>query len=399
MGRAVGTFSMRNHAKRIVVTRDTKESSEPLKDALIKGIRSTGVKVLDAGVGPTDYAAFTGNHHYAVSVQVTSSHMPLDFNGLKFMYPEGNGFLNEDLNRLEQVFLEEDFDSGDGSVENAEMYDRYRERFREFVEEHGGDRRGKVVVDTLGGAAWFLPGLLEDLGFEVVSATTEDRPQYDPPNPTPEVLDELPARVEAEDADLGLAVDMDADRVAAYNGKWLDGDELFGVFAQMFPGTVVASINSSSGLDELAGEVILTRVGDPFVIDRMIREDAVLSGEPNGHYCFPGFVNYNSGGLAAALLASIKLEDYLENLPETHASKANISVGNKHEVMSHVAETVDERFEIVSDRDGVKFTDGKAVCLARPSGSSEIVRIKSESSERDAAESLAQTAEELVRNS
>lgn len=399
MGKALGTFSRKNYAERVVVCRDNKKSSEPLKEALIDGIQSTGVEVLDTGVGTTDYAAFVGNHHYAVSVQVTSSHMPLSFNGLKFMYPEGNGFLNEDLNRLKELFLEEDFEAGEGGIKDAELHDRYGERFIEFVEEHGGGRRGKIVIDTLGGAASTLPGLLEELGFEVINLTPAEHPQYDPPNPKPEMLDELAARVEEEDADLGLAVDMDADRVAAYNGDWINGDQLFAVFAQLFPGRVVASIDSSSVLEEFADEVVLTRVGDPFVIDRMIREDASLSGEPNGHYCFPGFVNYNSGGLAAALLASIELEEYLENIPGTHIAKANIDVEDRERVMENTARVIASKFEVLSDKDGVKFTDGEAVCLVRPSGSSPVVRIKAESPERGAAENLRNRAEEIVRNS
>jgi len=402
MGKALGIFVQDNFGEKVVVSRDNKESYKSLKDSLINGITSTGVNVLDAGVGPTDFAAFHGQRNNAVSAQVTSSHMPLNFNGLKLMYPEGNGFVNEDLDRVKEIFREETFKTGKGSVSEIDDGDQaYRAEVIEFIEEFIQVEDRKIVLDTLGGAAEkFLPGIMEELGFDVVNIADEheENPYYDPPNPKPEILDHIPDRVEKEGADMALATDMDGDRVAVYHGgKWISGDDIFCIFAQIFQGDVVASIDTSENLELFTDNVHYTRVGDPFVVDKMIEEDAGLSGEPNGHYCFPEFVNYNSGILAACLIASTDLEPLIDKIPEKKVEKSNIEAENKSTTMDKTVASIEKRYDVISDKDGVKFSYKDASVLVRPSGSSPIIRVKSEAENRESAREALEEAETLIR--
>ncbi|MFB6217371.1 MAG: hypothetical protein ABEJ72_10490, partial [Candidatus Aenigmatarchaeota archaeon] len=315
IGKAVGTFVLRRYNGEVTVCRDNKATSEELKEALIKGILSTGADVYDAGTEPTDYAAFVGNKFGTVSVQVTSSHLPLEFNGLKFMYPEGNGFVNEDLNQLEKLFRQEEFEEENGNRARAEKASKkqYIDGIKSFVSKIPGSFEGKkIVVDTMGGASTeFLPELLEELGAEVIDIADEhpDGPYYDPPNPKPEMLEKSRKRMEEENADLLVANDMDADRLAAYNGEWISGDDLFAVFTQLFDNIeIVGSLDTSKAVEEVAEEmdstVSYTRVGDPFVMDKALELEAELAGEPNGHYAFPQFSWYNSGILASLILAA-----------------------------------------------------------------------------------------------
>ncbi|MFB6244924.1 MAG: hypothetical protein ABEJ03_01100 [Candidatus Nanohaloarchaea archaeon] len=387
----------------VVVGRDNKKSSEPLKEEMVEGVRSAGVDVVDAGVGPTDLVAFHGSRRRLVSVQVTSSHMPLDFNGFKFMYPEGNGFVNRDLNRVEEYFRLDEFPEGSGEKSELESpREEYIDAVEEFVQGFKDVDGRKVVVDTLGGATReLLPEILERLGVDVVDVADEkeeEGPYYDPPNPKPEVLEDMPERVNEEDADIGLATDMDGDRVAAYyDGEWVSGDDLFFIFAQVFEGDLVASIDSSSALERFAEGVHFTRVGDPFVIDRTLEEDVSLSGEPNGHYCFTDFVAYNSGTAAAALLAVLNLRDLAESLPDLHIAKSNIDTEKKGEVMEKVQEEVRGSYDLISDRDGVKFSAGDSSVLVRPSGSSPVVRVKVESSSSRDADRTLEEVKSMVR--
>ncbi len=413
LGRAIGTFSRQEYSSKVVVGRDSKKSSLPLKKAFVEGLRGAGVDVLDAGTGPTDYVALAGRENKSVSVQITSSHLPLDTNGFKFMYPEGNGFLNPDLYEVQDLFRERDFKSGTGKVEDVsgESYERYFEEVKQFFHQYFDSIDRKVVVDTLGGAAnGFLPELLEELGAEVVDIAAEkdaDEPYVDPPNPEPGELEYVAERVEEENADIALATDMDADRVAVYYGEeWLTGDQLFAVLAGlMTPEKVVASVDTSTLLEEVVqgkdGEVYYTRVGDPFVADKALEEDAVLAGEPNNHYCFPGFVPYNSGTLTGLLLSAADLENLLEEVPNRSTGRTSLEVEDnkvKEDVMQDIENEVREEHEMISDLDGVKFRKEGATVLARPSSRSPVIRVAVEAQSREDVENVLGEVRELVRN-
>ncbi len=398
LGRAVGTFVAENYSSRITVCRDNKDTSTELKQALMKGLKATGTTVLDAGTGPTDYAAFKGRENGTVTVQVTSSHLPLDTNGFKLMYPEGNGFLNEDLDQVEKIFRSREFQEGEGKTEKKLLKEEYMEAAENFV---GEKIDGKIVVDTLGGAtSGFLPELLERLGAEVIDLAAEkgaEQPYVDPPNPEPERLEELKQRVE-EGADLGVATDMDGDRVTVYSGRWISGDELFAELVEhLQTEKIVASIDTSSivkdAVEKNGGEIIHTRVGDPFVIDAVLDNDAEIGGEPNGHYCFPGFVPYNSGTMTAALVAA-KIESF-EGLPENYTETASVETCRQKQVME---ELKDLDYPVISTIDGIKFDTGETTVLVRPSGTSPKIRIKVDGKNRKEVEERLEEFLGIVRN-
>lgn len=400
LGKALGTFTARNYREKVVVGRDNKESSRPLKEALVQGIRSTGVNVIDVGVGPTDFVAFSGKENDAVSVQVTSSHMPLDFNGFKLMYPEGNGFVNEDLYSVQDLFRDREFKEGEGAVEkDAGAMDRYGGKLISFAEKLGGDWDRKIVMDSLGGTGEILPEILEQLGAEVIDLNDREGIYMDPPSPKPEKLDRLEEKVEEEDAYLGITNDLDADRVTVYyDGRFLTGDEIFSILAQLTEGPFVASVDTSEALEEF-GEVHHTRVGDPFVMDEALEIDADLAGEPNGHYSLTEFVPYNSGVLTGAILAGLDLDDYLEEIPDYYTERTAITgVEDKEERMERIIEEVRDRFTVETEIDGVKYSTQGSSVLIRPSGSSPKIRVIGESKSREDLDAVIQEAEELVRN-
>lgn len=409
LGKSLGTFVIENFENEVVVSRDTKDSSLDLKECLKQGLKSTGVKVLDAGIGPTDFAALAGKDNSSVSVQVTSSHLPLEFNGFKFMYPEGNGFVNEDLNTVKETFRSEDFASGEGDDEDIslEAMESYFTALEETLSNLGVEKiEKKVVVDTMGGATdEILQKFLSELGAEVIDIgdRKDKRPYRDPPNPKPEMLEELVEVYNEEEADLAVATDLDADRVALYDGKWISGDEIFGILHQVTDGDVVASVDTSQAVEDLVepeNKIFYTRVGDPFVMDKALEEDVTLAGEPNGHYSIPDFVPYNSGTLGALILAGIDLEEKLEKVPDYTVDRRNVEVEKKkEEVMDKVKDESRERYRVISEVDGVKAEISGAEVLIRPSGSSPKIRIIAESKDPKVAESAAEEAAELIRNS
>lgn len=377
LGLSIGTFTLRNYGDTVVVCRDAKETSEELKESLIDGLQKSGVKVIDCGEGPTDYAAFAGKENNAVSVQVTSSHMPVDFNGFKFMYPEGNGFKNPDLNEVKRIFREEDFKEGSGGYRKQEYHKEYLEAAISFLKQFDLEFSSDIVVDTLEGSS-MLEELFDRLEVDYGSIEREEMP--DPPNPKPENLESL----ENESEELGFGNDLDADRVTVYyNDRFLTGNEIIGVLSQIISGDVVASVDTSESLKQvIGGELMFTRVGDPFVMDRALEEEVKFAAEPNGHYAFTDFVAYNSGTVAAALLAGLDLEKLLDNLPDVEFRRESFHVEDKEAAMERIGESA-ERYELISDIDGYKLGDGDSVVLARPSGSSSKVRLVGESGSGD----------------
>ena len=410
LGKAVGTHAIREYGGEVTVCRDNKISSIPLKKALLESIASTGADIYDAGKGPTDYAALTGNRFGTVSVQVTSSHLPLSSNGFKLMYPEGNGFQNPDLDKVEELFKSQSFEKGAGNATKVEKASKnsYKEDLLEYLERFPGNLDGKkVVVEPLGGVARkLLPELLEEAGAEVVDLSEEQPkgPYFDPPKPEPERLEHVEEAVKKHEADIGVATDMDADRAVFYfEGSWLTGDEVFAILAQLFdnPDTV-ASIDSSKAVEEIVEEndrsIHYTRVGDPFVLDKALEVNAELAGEPNGHYSFPVFVAYNSGILSALLMAKIDTGELLAKVPKYQVESREVEIEEKQNRLEKVVETVRNEFKIESEIDGVKYRDGEASVLIRSSGSSPLLRVKAEAKTHSEALTAVEQAEQLIRN-
>ncbi len=409
LGQSLGTFIHdTDYPKKVVVCRDNKESSKPLKKSFVKGVLATGIETIDIGTGPTDFAAFSGMKKNCISVQVTSSHLSLECNGFKFMYPEGNGFVNNDLNKIKSIFRERSFSQSSQAKlkENRELPKVYRDELKSFVESKGGRWDKKIVVDTMGGAtSSFLPSLLESLGAEVINiGESEDvKPYQDPPNPKPENLNELESCVEENDADLGLATDMDGDRVTLYKNGFIDGNNVFAVFVKLFDGDKVASLDTSQTVEDIAKakseEVFYTRVGDPFVMEKALETDASVAGEPNGHYAFLDFTAYSSGILSSLILAGLELENYLENQPEYYSERLSIEVENKERKMSRLEKVIRKNYTITSKADGLKIEEESFQVLVRPSGSSSKVRVIAESKDKDKAVKMAEHFKSLVRNS
>ncbi len=394
LGKSLGTFTARNYSGKVIVCRDGKKSSEPLKNALIEGLKSSGVEVVDIGVGPTDYAAWCGKREECVSVQVTSSHMPLNFNGFKFMYPEGNGFVNEDLYEIQDIFRDREFNSGEGRVKEKNLIDEYMEDLRDFASRFDEGSEKKIVFESMGGEGRILPELLERQGHEVIDISEDSMPYRDPPDPKPENLKQLEERVREEKADVGISTDLDADRITVYyRDRFLSGDEIFSILAQLIEGEIVASIDTSKALEQF-GEVDYTRVGDPFVMDEALKIDAELAGEPNGHYSFTEFIPYNSGILTALILSGLDLDEKLSNIPDYSVKRDSVQVEKKHEVI----ETLKEEFreDIISDLDGVKFSYRDAEVLVRPSGSSPKVRVIAESRDQKESEEALNSVKKVI---
>lgn len=382
LGRAVGTYARQEDRGQVVVGRDTREASEAVRDPFIAGVRAAGANVVDVGVGPTDRTALAAEHFGGVGAMITASHHSWDRTGFKLLYERGNGFTNQDLDRVRDLFRSEEFETGEGTLirEQHEFDEEYMERAEKVFRDMADGIDATVVVDPAGAAGRTAPLLFEELGAEVVEHEWSERPD---PEPAEGNRAAVRATMERDDADLAVGYDPDADRVYLFHPDigWVDGDRLFHAMAQIVePERVVASIDTAPMLEELDIDISYTRVGDVFVAEEGVERDADLLGEPNGHYAVPAFSWYNSGVFCSLLLAAhaddlpALLEPVKDHRTERFVTEFD-TMNERDHAMREVKKRVAERYDVVSRVDGVKFAGDGVVALARPSGTSPKIRL------------------------
>ncbi|MCD6477595.1 MAG: hypothetical protein J7K87_01200 [Candidatus Aenigmarchaeota archaeon] len=408
LGRSAGTYGKRL----VVVGYDTRKSSIPLKEALIKGILSTGVNVIDLGISTSDKVALAGNYYKAdFSIIITASHNPWEMNGFKFFYQRGNGFSNGDMKKIKEIFLDGKFKMSESSGELSDKFGEfsriYEERVLLALKEYMGELRSlngkKIVVDCAnGGASLHLPKLLKKLGASVIEVNCSTKPDYSlEPEPEEKNRMYLYEIMKKENADLVVGTDPDADRIFAFDKNgWISGDELFAIFAHIIkPSKISASLDTSHMLNEVSGaDVVYTRVGDIFVSRKAIEIGAEFCGEPNGHYAFPKFCWYNSGTFGSLILAYLQNPSEIRSkFPTYFVKKHKIKLESQEEKinkMNLIGEKIKQKYEIISDLDGVKFKIGNTNALIRPSGTSNVIRAVVESKNEDESQ---KALEEIMR--
>lgn len=389
IGEVIGSFSPGD--VKLVVGKDNKASSKEFEEKLIAGSTYAGAEITRVGVGPSDYISFcTRELNADYGVMVTASHLPPEYNGFKFFYSEGNGFMNEDLARVKRRFMHRDTRYGHGMKSDNDLRETYLKHAEKVFRKRFEEIDARILVDSGGGTAEnFAPSLLERLGAEVIEIK-ENRPSDCSKK---ENLSYLPKRIMREDADGAVAFDLDADRIAFFdaNGKWVDGDELFCIAAKELAGkddVIVASMDTSSMLEEsVDSKIVYTRIGDPFVISEVIKQNAVLGGEPNGHYCLPEFVPYNSGVFFSTVFAKFAREipSMRMELPLVFMDREEVQVENPSLRVHNLKSKISKEYELISLIDGIKFRTNDSTVLIRPSGTSNVVRINVESKDKHIA--------------
>ena len=323
VGRAVGTEARRRLGRTpiMAVGRDNRPSGVMLSGALIEGLLATGADVIDVGLVPTPVLYFAIVDRKADGgVQVTGSHNPPEFNGLK-MVLEGLPFSGEDIQLLLRRIQSDDFTTGSGKQTQADVLDAYRE---EVVRRIGRlSRPLKVVVDCGNGTGSVAaPQLIKALGAETVELFCESDgsfPNHHPDPSEPHNLEDLQAKVRETGAELGIAFDGDADRIGAVdeNGAILAGDQLLIILgrdmvARLGKGReVIFDVKCSDTLPkalEAAGaKPVMWMTGHSFIKKKMKESGACLAGEMSGHMFFgpPDYLGFDDALFAAARLLSI----------------------------------------------------------------------------------------------
>ena len=280
IGRSFGTEVRRAGGRRVAVGYDGRLSSPGLESALASGLAESGCVVLRVGLGPTPMLYFATHHLEADGgIQITGSHNPPDYNGFKFVL-RGAPYFGEQIQALGAMAARGDWDSGEGAIEDADIFDASVDRL--VADYRGGPAR--VAWDAGNGAAGaVVEALVKRLPGEHFTIFTDIDGHFPNHHPDPTVeanLADLRRLVAERNCDFGVAFDGDGDRIGAIDGEgrviW--GDQLLQIYAEMVlkeePGaTIIADVKASQALFDrvaaLGGRPMMWKTGHSLIKARM----------------------------------------------------------------------------------------------------------------------------------
>ena len=295
LGRAVGSESLAQGEPRVAVARDGRLSGPELLDALIRGLVDCGCQVSNLGMVPTPVLYFATNTLPGrTGIMITGSHNPPDYNGFKIVVA-GDTLANEQITALKTRIDNGDLASGQGSVEAVDILPAYVDYIRNDVKLA---RPMKVVIDCGNGVGGVVAQeLFEAIGCTVIPLFCEVDGTFPNHHPDPshrENVEDLIERVRAEQADLGLAFDGDADRVGVITeqGNMIFADRLLMLFAQDVlsrnPGAEViydvkCTRHVAAQVRSHGGQPRMWKTGHSLIKKKMRETGALLGGEMSGH--------------------------------------------------------------------------------------------------------------------
>ena len=413
LGAAAGRYfrSDGSNGHRVVIGKDTRLSGYMLENALTAGLTSTGMNVLLLGPVPTPAVGFlTRSMRADLGIMISASHNPAEDNGIKFFGPDGFKLSDEAEAEIEAIVAGEVAPALPKNIGRAKRIEDGRGRYQEYAKTtfpRGLNLGGlKVVVDCAHGAAYrAAPEVLWELGAEVI-----------PVGVAPNGLNinqgcgstETRACVEtviAHQADLGISLDGDADRVMLIDetGAVADGDQIMALFAARWAaegrlrnGTLVASVMSNLGLERFLQSRGLrlerTPVGDRYVVERMREGGWNLGGEQSGHIVMTDYATTGDG-----LIASLQ---FLAAMVETGRAASELveSFDRVPQLLKNVryaagAEPLDapQVQKLIAEAEA--RLDGRGRLLIRKSGTEPLIRVMAEC---DDAALLAEVVEQIV---
>lgn len=307
-------------ADKVLVGRDCRESSDEIHDYLIKGITDAGADVYDIGLSTTPMVYFgTANYGFKASVQITASHNPARYNGMKVSsenaLPVG---LDNGLGQIRD-WIEEGRPcpaaERKGAVHRMDIHKDYLEFLLRFRQDYSGL---KIAMDVSNGmAALYVKEIFGDAPSYIYDTMDGRFPNHEPNPLIPANVADLKRLVVNTGADVGVIYDGDADRVMFVdeNGRFVSPDLMIAVLGHWFleekglKGTVLQDIRSSKAVGEYLapmGAVMETwKVGRAFAARKLREIDGVYGGELAGHYYFRDFFYSDSGLLASILILNV----------------------------------------------------------------------------------------------
>lgn len=328
IGRAYGEFLK---PKTIVVGGDVRLTSESLKLALANGLMDAGTNVLDIGLSGTEEIYFA-TFHLGVDggIEVTASHNPMDYNGMKLVRENAKPISGDTgLRDVQRLAEENDFAPVEqdkrGSYKQISILDDYVDHLMGYIDFANFTRPMKLVVNSGNGAAGHVIDAIEQRFKTANVPVTFIKVHHQPdgtfpngiPNPLlPECRQDTTDAVKAHGADLGIAFDGDFDRCFLFDGQgqFIEGYYIVGLLAEAFlqkeSGAKIIhdprlTWNTIDIVTKAGGVPIMSKTGHAFIKERMRKEDAVYGGEMSAHHYFRDFAYCDSGMIPWLLVAEL----------------------------------------------------------------------------------------------
>lgn len=411
IGKAYGTVVKRKGGKKVSCGRDGRLSSPSLQEALIDGILSTGIDIINIGICPTPvmYFSLFTLENLDGGIQITGSHNPPEFNGLKICIGKETLF-GPQIQELRKIIEKQDFEKGKGKVEEKEILSEYIEYICENIKLK---KPLKVVIDPGNGVCSLTaPEIFKRLGCEIECLFCEvdgNFPNHFPDPVVPKNLKWLRETVLKKSYDVGFGYDGDGDRIGVIDekGNIIWGDQLLIIFAKdllkKYPGAkIIGEVKCSRTLyktiSKLGGVPIMWKTGHSLIKNKMKEEKAILAGEMSGHLFFAdkwfGFDDSVYASLRLVEILSqnnIPLSEYLKDIPKLY-STPEIRKECPDEIKFKVVEKLVKRFKKeglnVIDIDGARIEFKEGWALVRASNTQPVLVLRFEAETEEFLEKL-----------
>jgi phosphoglucosamine mutase len=418
VGQAAGLIFRRgDHRNRVLIGKDTRLSGYMIETALVAGFTSVGMDVLLTGPIPTPAVGMlTRSMRADLGVMISASHNPFDDNGIKLFGPDGFKLSDEVEQQIEALIDSELLKRLAKSTDlgRAKRIDGVQDRYIEFAKRTlprnlslGGLR---VVVDCAHGAGYRVtPEALRELDAEVITMGVEPdgfNINHECGSTEPTALCQ---KVKEMRADIGIALDGDADRVLIVDerGRIVDGDQLLAVIAESWQAdgrlakpSVVATVMSNLGLERYLGSLgialIRTPVGDRYVLEQMRAHGYNVGGEPSGHIILSDYTTTGDGLLAALqVLAVVKKQDQ-------PVSKVCHRFDPLPQVLKNVRYKSGKPLENAKVRSAIEDAearlDGHGRLIVRSSGTEPVIRVMGEGDDKVLVEEVVDDIVDALTN-
>lgn len=324
LGQAAG-IHFRNHSvtNKILVGKDTRRSGYMIENALVSGLTAVGYNVIQIGPMPTPAIAFlTEDMRCDAGIMISASHNPYDDNGIKFFNHAGFKLNNEDEQAIEDLFFDDErllLEQKKGLEIGAskridDVIGRYIVHIKNSFPKELTLQNMRIVIDSANGAAYKVaPTIFKELGADTIVINNEPNGQNINENCGAMHPQELSEAVQTFRADIGFALDGDADRLVVVdeNGREIDGDNLLGALAlhlknekRLNNDKIAVTVMSNKALEDFLNKNSITldrcAVGDKYVLEMMQRDGLNFGGEQSGHMIFSDYAK-TGDGIASAL--------------------------------------------------------------------------------------------------
>ena len=400
-------FSVLINSKKCVIATDTRPTGQMIAETVKAGLMQSGVDVYDLGIVPTP-VVFRESRKYGAGIIVTSSHNPIEWNGLK-MIIDGKG-VNE--KQLDTVMSEQNPPKSKIGEEH-EIESNYVDDASKIIGKISGTL--KVTVDIGGGAAKGFPSqLLEKVGCDVVTINSKLEKSSRGPDPTVDTLEELVTNT--KNRDIGFAFDLDGDRlVIVINGEKKDPDVTLGMGVvkalelgcKNFVLSQDTSISVEKYIKQNGGTVFRSKVGEANVTEKMIETKSQVGGEgSSGGFILSDFNYCRDGILTSGLIASIikkdEFADALNFMEKYHIIRDKVEYDSEHhdDILKVLHGKMKEKFGSVETLDGIKaIVDEDSWALVRKSNTENSIRVSAESNSLEKVRNIHQEIKDLVKES